>query len=173
MLRSTGIGWDLRKNYTYEYYDKNFVFYVPVGSNGDCYDRYLIRVEEMRQSCLIMLQCLGFMGDGCIQTVNKKVGVSSRVDMRNSMEALINHFKLFSEGMRVPVGEVYIGVEAPKGEFGIFMVSEGHAAPFRCRIRAPGFFHLQGLNRMTAGHMLADVITVIGTQDIVFGEIDR
>lgn len=172
MLRGSGIVWDLRKHQPYEVYDQ-LDFDIPVGKNGDCYDRYLIRVEEMRQSLRIINQVIEKMPAGPVKADDKKVTPPSREDMKHSMEALIHHFKLFTEGYHVPQGETYAAVEAPKGEFGVYLVADGSNKPYRCRIKAPGFAHLQGLDFMTKGHMLADVVTVIGTQDIVFGEIDR
>jgi NADH-quinone oxidoreductase subunit D len=172
MLRGSGIAWDLRKSQPYDVYDK-LNFEVPVGLNGDCYDRYLVRVEEMYQSINIIKQCCEDMPDGPVTTLDPKISKPSRDLMKTSMEALINHFKLFTEGYKVPAGEVYFPVEAPKGEFGVFLKSDGSNKPYRCYIRAPGFAHLQGIDFMTQGHMIADVVTVISTMDIVFGEIDR
>jgi len=171
MLRGSGIYWDLR-NLGYEVY--NLVnFDIPVGFYGDCYDRYLLRVEEMRQSLYIIAQCLDKLPIGYIKVDDHKLIAPSRANMKFSMEALIHHFKLYTEGFLVKTGEVYVAVEAPKGEFGVFLVSDGTNKPYRCRIRAPGFFHLQALDCMSRGHMIADLVTIIGTQDIVFGEIDR
>lgn len=172
MLRGSGIAWDLRKTQPYDVYEE-LEFDIPVGIRGDCYDRYVIRVEEMRQSLRIIMQCLNKMPDGVIKTDDRKISPPSRVDMKESMESLIHHFKLYSEGYVVPVGETYTAVEAPKGEFGVFLVSDGSSRPYRCKIKSPGFAHLQGLDLMTKGHMIADVVTMIGTQDIVFGEVDR
>jgi len=172
MLRGSGIAWDLRKTQPYDVYDK-MDFQIPVGSRGDCYDRYLIRVEEMRQSLRIILQCLQEMPQGEIKTDDRKITPPSRAHMKSSMESLIHHFKLYTEGFSVPAGETYTAVEAPKGEFGVYLVSNGTNRPYRCKIRAPGFAHLQGLDFMAKNHMLADVVTIIGTQDIVFGEVDR
>ena len=172
MLRGSGIAWDLRKSQPYDVYDK-LDFDIPIGLNGDSYDRYLVRVAEMYQSINIIKQCCEDMPDGAIKTLDPKISNPSRNEMKNSMEALINHFKLFTEGYRVPKGEVYFPIEAPKGEFGVFLVSDGSNKPYRCYIRAPGFAHLQGIDFMTKGHMLADVVVVISTMDIVFGEIDR
>jgi NADH-quinone oxidoreductase subunit D len=174
MLRGSGVAWDLRKKQPYEVYDL-LDFDVPVGRNGDCYDRYLVRVEEMRQSNRIIRQCVEWLRNnpGPVMTDNHKVAPPSRVDMKTSMEALIHHFKLFTEGFHVPEGEAYSAVEHPKGEFGIYLVSDGANKPYRLKIRAPGFAHLQGLDEMSRGHMIADAVTIIGTQDIVFGEIDR
>jgi NADH dehydrogenase (ubiquinone) Fe-S protein 2 len=172
MLRGSGISWDLRKSQPYEIYSK-LDFSVPVGSSGDCYDRYLIRVEEMRQSLRILEQCIAGMPEGTIKSPNYKLTAPSRAEMKNSMEAVIHHFKFFSEGFCVPHGETYTSTEAPKGEFGIYLISNNTEKPYRCKIKAPGFGHLQALNEMAKGHMIADVVTIIGTQDIVFGEVDR
>nr|YP_009730083.1 NADH dehydrogenase subunit 7 [Leucocryptos marina]BBQ05413.1 NADH dehydrogenase subunit 7 [Leucocryptos marina] len=172
MLRGSGIDWDLRKDRPYEVYDK-LSFKVPVGTAGDCYDRYLIRVQEMRESLGIILQCLNDMPEGPIKSTDSKYVAPSRFSMKNDMESLIHHFKFYTEGFNITSGQVYQAVEAPKGEFGVFLVSDGSARPYRCKIRAPGFAHLQGLDVMAQGHMLADVVTIIGTQDIVFGEVDR
>ena len=174
MLRGSGVEWDLRKKQPYEVYDL-LDFDVPVGTNGDCYDRYLVRVEEMRQSNRLIKQCIEWLRNhpGPVMVDNHKIAPPSRVDMKSNMEELIHHFKLFTEGMRVPAGESYASVEHPKGEFGIYLVSDGANKPYRLKIRAPGFAHLQALDEMSRGHMLADVVTIIGTQDIVFGEIDR
>jgi NADH-quinone oxidoreductase subunit D len=174
MLRGSGVEWDLRKNQPYEVYDL-LDFDIPVGVNGDCYDRYLVRVEEMRQSNRIIKQCVEWLrnNSGPVISANHKVAPPSRVDMKSNMEDLIHHFKLFSEGFHVPVGEAYVGIEHPKGEFGIYLVSDGANKPYRMKIRAPGYAHLQGLDEMAKGHMIADAVTIIGTQDIVFGEIDR
>ena len=174
MLRGSGVEWDLRKKQPYEVYDL-LDFDIPVGRNGDCYDRYLVRVEEMRQSNRIVRQCIEWLRNhpGPVMTGNHKVAPPSRVDMKSNMEELIHHFKLFTEGMHVPEGEAYAAVEHPKGEFGIYLVSDGANKPYRLKIRAPGFVHLQALDEMARGHMIADVVTIIGTQDIVFGEIDR
>jgi NADH-quinone oxidoreductase subunit D len=174
MLRGSGIEWDLRKKQPYEVYDL-LDFDIPVGTNGDCYDRYLVRIEEMRQSNRIIKQCIEWLrnNSGPVMVDNHKVAPPSRVDMKTNMEELIHHFKLFTEGMRVPAGESYAAIEHPKGEFGIYLVSDGANKPWRLKIRAPGFAHLHALDEMARGHMLADVVTIIGTQDIVFGEIDR
>ena len=174
MLRGSGIEWDLRKKQPYEVYDL-MDFDIPVGVNGDCYDRYLVRVEEMRQSNRIVKQCVEWLrnNSGPVMTDNHKVAPPSRVDMKSNMEELIHHFKLFTEGFHVPQGEAYAAVEHPKGEFGIYLISDGANKPYRLKIRAPGFAHLEGLNEMAKGHMIADAVTIIGTQDIVFGEIDR
>lgn len=172
LLRGSGIPWDLRKTQPYEIYDR-INFDIPVGTNGDCYDRYLIRVNEMRQSAHIINQCLNNMPEGPIKVDNNKISVPSKLYMKQSMESLIHHFKLYTEGFSVLPGETYAAIEAPKGEFGVFLVSNGTNRPYRCKVRAPGVFHLQGLDFMSKGHMLADVVTIIGTQDIVFGEVDR
>ncbi|MBM5782008.1 MAG: NADH-quinone oxidoreductase subunit D [Pelagibacterales bacterium] len=172
MIRGSGVAWDLRKSQPYEIYSE-LDFDVPIGKNGDSYDRYLIRVAEMRESIKLIKQCLAKMPKGPIMTSDRKVAPPKRSEMKHSMESLINHFKLFTEGYHVPKGEAYACVEAPKGEFGVYIISEGGNKPYRCRLRAPGFAHLQGLEFMVKGHMLADVVTVISTQDIVFGEIDR
>jgi NADH dehydrogenase (ubiquinone) Fe-S protein 2 len=172
MLRGSGVAWDIRKTEPYDGYDR-MEFAVPVGTRGDCYDRYMIRVEEMRESLRIIAQCLDAMPTGPVRVDDRKITPPSRGDMKHSMEALIHHFKYYTEGVVVPAGEVYVPVEAPKGEFGVYLVSNGTHRPYRCKIRAPGFAHLQGLDFMARGHMLADVVTMIGTQDIVFGEVDR
>ncbi|MGY8525018.1 NADH-quinone oxidoreductase subunit D [Paracidovorax citrulli] len=174
MLRGSGIAWDLRKMQPYEVYDK-MDFDVPVGEGGDCYSRYLVRVEEMRQSNRIIKQCIDWLrrNPGPVMSDNHKVTPPSRGDMKSNMEELIHHFKLFTEGIRVPEGETYAAVEHPKGEFGIYAVSDGANKPYRLKIRAPGFPHLAALDEMARGHMIADAVTIIGTQDIVFGEIDR
>jgi NADH dehydrogenase (ubiquinone) Fe-S protein 2 len=172
MLRGSGINWDLRKDRPYEVYEK-LSFNVPVGTAGDCYDRYLIRVQEMRESLSLILQCLNDMPEGPVKSTDTKYVAPSRFSMKNDMESLIHHFKFFTEGFNIAPGQVYQAVEAPKGEFGVFLVSDGSGRPYRCKIRAPGFAHLQGLDVMARGHMLADVVTIIGTQDIVFGEVDR
>jgi len=172
MLRGSGVAWDLRKNNSYEVYNR-VNFNIPVGKNGDCYDRYLIRVYEMYESLNIIKQCLTSMPSGLIKLNDKKITPPERADMKYSMESLIHHFKLYSEGFNVPENETYACVEAPKGEFGVYLVSDGSNKPYRCKIKAPGFLHLQSLNSMSKGHMIADVVTIIGTQDIVFGEIDR
>jgi len=174
MLRGSGVAWDLRKKQPYEVYDL-VDFDIPVGRNGDSYDRYLVRVAELRQSNRIIKQCIEWLRNnpGPVMTTNHKVAPPHRVQMKSQMEDLIHHFKLFTEGMHVPPGEVYAAVEHPKGEFGVFIVSDGANKPFRLKLRAPGFAHLQALDEMARGHMIADVVTLIGTQDIVFGEIDR
>jgi len=172
MLRGSSVAWDLRKAQPYDGYE-TLEFDIPVGKNGDCYDRYLCRVEEMRQSVRIIEQCLADMPDGPVSTPNNKYVPPSRGQMKNSMEALIHHFKLYTEGFHVPAGETYTAVEAPKGEFGVYLVADGSNQPYRCKIRAPGYAHLQGIDFMCEGHMLADSVAIIGSQDIVFGEIDR
>jgi len=174
MLRGSGIAWDLRKKQTYEVYDR-VEFDIPVGVNGDCYDRYLVRVEEMRQSNRIIRQCVEWLrqNPGPVILDDHKIVPPKRVEMKDDMESLIHHFKLFTEGYCVPEGEAYAAVEHPKGEFGCYLISDGSNKPFRVKIRAPGFAHLSAMNEMVSGHMLADVVAVIGTQDIVFGEIDR
>ncbi|XP_065056726.1 NADH-ubiquinone oxidoreductase 49 kDa subunit-like [Rhopilema esculentum] len=172
MLRGSGIKWDLRKSQPYDAYDQ-VEFDVPVGKHGDCYDRYLCRVEEMRQSMNIIHQCLNKMPEGPIKVDDAKVSPPKRSEMKDSMEALIHHFKLYTEGYNVPPGCTYSAIEAPKGEMAVYLVSDGTNKPYRCKIRAPGFFHLASLDFMSKGHMLADVVAIIGTQDIVFGEVDR
>jgi NADH-quinone oxidoreductase subunit D len=172
MLRGSGIPWDLRKAQPYDVYEK-IDFDVVVGKNGDCYDRYLCRIEEMRQSVKMIRQCLQQMPGGPVKTADRKVAPPSRGDMKRSMEALIHHFKLYTEGYHVPAGETYTAVEAPKGEFGVYLVSDGTNKPYRCKIRAPGFAFLQATDYMSRGHMLADVVAIIGSLDIVFGEVDR
>ena len=172
MLRGSGVYWDLRKSQPYEIYDK-LNFEIPVGTNGDCYDRYLIRVFEMKESLKIIEQCLNLMPKGYVKTNDFKISPPSRFEIKQSMEALIHHFKLYSEGYYVPKGEAYSAVEHPKGEFGVSIVSDGSNKPYRCKIKAPGFIHLQALDFLARGHLLADVVTIIGTLDIVFGEIDR
>jgi NADH-quinone oxidoreductase subunit D len=174
MLRGSGIAWDLRKKQPYEVYDR-LDFDIPIGTNGDCYDRYLVRVQEMRESNKIIKQCVDWLrkNPGPVISSDHKVAPPSRENMKANMEELIHHFKLFTEGFHVPAGEVYSAVEHPKGEFGIYLVSDGANKPYRLKIRAPGFSHLAALDEMSRGHMIADVVTIIGTQDIVFGEIDR
>jgi len=174
MLRGSGVEWDLRKKQPYEVYDR-VEFDIPVGVEGDCYDRYLVRIEEMRQANHIIKQCIDWLrkNPGPVMADTHKITPPKREAMKQNMEELIHHFKLFTEGMHVPVGEVYSAVEHPKGEFGIYLVSDGANKPYRMKIRAPGYPHLAGLNEMSRGHMLADVVAIIGTQDIVFGEIDR
>ena len=172
MLRGSGIAWDLRKSNPYEVYEK-MDFDIPIGKNGDCYDRYLVRVEEIKQSIKIIKQCLSKMPRGNVQVADPRISPPTRAEMKTSMEALISHFKFFTEGMDVPPGETYTAVEAPKGEFGVNLISDGSNKPYRCYIRAPGFAHLQGLDFMSKKHMLADAVAIIGSMDIVFGEIDR
>jgi NADH-quinone oxidoreductase subunit D len=172
MLRSTGVAWDLRRAQPYECYS-DLDFKIPVGKNGDCFDRYLMRMEEMRQSNLIMKQCIEKMPTGPASSADKKIVPPKRGEMKRSMEALIHHFKLFTEGYHVPAGEVYAAVEAPKGEFGVYLVADGTNKPYRCKIRAPSYAHLQAVDFLSKGHMLADVSAVVGSLDIVFGEIDR
>jgi len=172
MLRGSGINWDLRKSQPYDLYS-NFEFDVPVGTNGDCYDRYLIRVFEMRESLKIVEQCLNNLPTGIILSDDKKFAVPSRSELKQSMESLIHHFKLYSQGFVVPHNETYIASEAPKGEFGVYLIANNTNRPYRCKIKAPGFAHLQALDFMSKGHLIADVVTIIGTQDIVFGEVDR
>jgi NADH-quinone oxidoreductase subunit D len=174
MLRGSGVEWDLRRKQPYEVYER-MEFGIPVGVNGDCYDRYLVRIEEMRQSNAIVKQCIEWLrrNPGPVITGNHKVAPPSRIEMKTNMEELIHHFKLFTEGVHVPEGEAYAGIEAPKGEFGIYLVSDGANKPYRVKIRAPGFPHLAAIDEMAKGHMIADVVAIIGTQDIVFGEIDR
>jgi NADH dehydrogenase (ubiquinone) Fe-S protein 2 len=172
MLRGSGVSWDLRKTQPYEIYSE-LDFSIPIGNSGDCYDRYLIRLEEMRQSLKIIQESLRLLEEGPIKTPNYKVSPPSRTLMKNSMEAVIHHFKFYTEGLVLPFGETYTATEAPKGEFGVYLVSNNTERPYRCKIKAPGFGHLQILNDMAKGHMIADVVTIIGTQDIVFGEIDR
>jgi NADH-quinone oxidoreductase subunit D len=174
MLRGSGVAWDLRKSEPYEGYE-SFDFDVPIGLNGDCYDRYLCRVEEMKQSLKIMLQCLDRLEKtpGPVLTEDGKLAPPRRGEMKRSMEALIHHFKLYTEGFHVPAGDVYAHVEAPKGEFGVYLVADGTNKPYRCKIRAPGFAHLQAMDWMNRGHMIADVAAILGSLDIVFGEVDR
>ncbi len=174
MLRGSGVAWDLRKKQPYETYSA-LNFDIPIGKNGDCYDRYLVRVEEMRQSNRIILQCIEWLrkNPGPVMVNDAKVAPPSRTVMKESMEALIHHFKLFTEGYTIPAGEAYAAVEHPKGEFGVYLVSDGANKPYRLKIRAPGFSHLAALNEMSRGHMIADVVSILSSQDIVFGEIDR
>ncbi|HTY70122.1 MAG TPA: NADH-quinone oxidoreductase subunit D [Alphaproteobacteria bacterium] len=172
MLRGSGMAWDLRKAQPYDVYDK-MDFDIPIGKNGDCFDRYLVRVEEMRQSLKIIRQALAQMPGGPVRVNDRKVAPPPRAEMKRSMEALIHHFKLYTEGYHVPPGETYTVVEAPKGEFGVYLVADGTNRPYRCKIRAPGFAFLQAMDFMAKGHMLADVVAIIGSMDIVFGEIDR
>ena len=172
MLRGSGVSWDLRKTQPYDVYS-SIDFDVPVGTNGDCFDRYLIRIEEMRQSLRIISQCINTIPEGPVKSSDAKIVTPSRSQVKNSMESLIHHFKLHTEGFSVPSGETYSATEAPKGEFGVFLISNGSNKPYRCKIKAPGFNHLQALDFMSNGHLVADVVTIIGTQDIVFGEVDR
>jgi NADH-quinone oxidoreductase subunit D len=172
MLRASGVAWDLRKAQPYDGYE-NYDFDVPVGKNGDCYDRYLVRVEEMRQSVRLIEQAIARLPGGPVKTDDKKVTPPSRGEMKRSMEALIHHFKLYTEGFHVPAGETYTAVEAPKGEFAVYLVADGTNRPYRCKIRAPGFAFLQAMDFLSKGHMLADAVAIIGSMDIVFGEVDR
>jgi len=174
MLRGSGVAWDLRKKQPYEVY-ADLDFDIPVGTNGDCYDRYLVRIEELRQSGRILKQCVKWLRDnpGPVMLDDRKLAPPSRVEMKDDMESLIHHFKLFTEGYTVPAGEAYAAVEHPKGEFGVYVIADGANKPYRVKVRTAGFAHLSAMNEMVAGHMLADVVAVIGTQDIVFGEIDR
>jgi NADH-quinone oxidoreductase subunit D len=172
MIRASGIAWDLRKSQPYEIYDQ-LDFDIPIGKNGDCYDRYLVRMAEMRESLKIIHQCLDKMPAGPIMTDNRKVAPPPRAEMKQSMEALIHHFKLYTEGFHVPAGEVYAAVEAPKGEFGVYLISDGTNRPYRCKIRAPSFAFLQATDFLARGHLLSDLVAIIGSMDIVFGEIDR
>ncbi len=176
MVRGSGAAWDLRKAQSYECYDE-LEFAIPVGKNGDCYDRYCIRMEEMRQSVRIMRQCIDRLrapqGQGAVTVTDNKIVPPRRPEMKRSMEALIHHFKLYSEGFHVPAGEVYAAVEAPKGEFGVYLIADGTNKPYKCKIRAPGFAHLQAMDFLCRGHMLADISAVLGSLDIVFGEVDR
>jgi NADH-quinone oxidoreductase subunit D len=172
MLRGSGVPWDLRKSQPYDVYGR-MDFDIPVGKTGDCFDRYLVRVEEMRQSLRIIKQCIDEMPGGPVRTQDNKIAPPSRGEMKQSMEALIHHFKLYTEGYRVPEGETYTAVEAPKGEFGVYLVADGTNKPYRCKIRAPGFAFLQATDFLSKGHMLADMVAIVGSMDIVFGEIDR
>jgi len=174
MLRGSGVEWDLRKKQPYAVYDR-MQFDIPVGVNGDCYDRYLVRMEEMRQANRIVAQCARWLrqNPGPVIVVNHKVAPPDRESMKTNMEELIHHFKLFTEGMHVPVGEAYAAIEHPKGEFGVYIVSDGANKPYRVKLRPPDFAHLAALDEMARGHMIADVVAIIGTQDIVFGSIDR
>jgi NADH-quinone oxidoreductase subunit D len=176
MVRGSGAAWDLRKAQPYECYAE-LDFDIPVGKNGDCYDRYLIRMEEMRQSVRIMKQVIARLnapeGKGLVSSDDGKIVPPKRAEMKRSMEALIHHFKLYTEGYHVPAGEVYAAVEAPKGEFGVYLVADGTNKPYRCKIKAPGFAHLSGMDHMSRGHMLADITAILGSLDIVFGEVDR
>lgn len=172
MLRGSGISWDLRKERPYDAYDR-VEFDVPIGTKGDCFDRYVCRTEEMRQSLRIIVQCIDQMPDGPVKVDDFKIVAPPRTVMKESMEALIHHFKLFSEGFSVPSGETYTVIEAPKGEFGVYLVSDGSNRPYKCKIRPPGYSHLAAVDKLTRGHMIPDVVAVIGTCDVVFGEIDR
>ncbi len=176
MVRGSGAAWDLRKAQPYECYAE-MDFDIPIGKNGDCYDRYLIRMEEMRQSVRIMRQCIAKLrepdGQGPVVVQDNKIAPPRRGEMKRSMEALIHHFKLYTEGVHVPAGEVYAAVEAPKGEFGVYLVADGSNKPYKCKIRAPGFAHLQAMDFICRGHLLADISAVLGSLDIVFGEVDR
>ena len=174
MLRGSGVEWDLRKKQPYEVYDR-LDFDIPVGVNGDCYDRYLVRIEEMRQSNRLIKQCVDWLrrNPGPVISDDHKIAPPSRVAMKTNMEELIHHFKLFTEGMHVPAGEAYAGIEHPKGEFGIYLVSDGANKPYRMKIRSPSFAHLSAMDELSRGHMLADAVAIIGTMEIVFGEIDR
>jgi len=171
-IRGSGLPWDLRKSQPYEVYDR-MAFDVPVGKNGDCYDRFMVRIEEMKQSLRIIKQCLQEMPEGPIASLDRKVVPPKRGEMKRSMEALIHHFKLYTEGFHVPAGEVYVATESPKGEFGIYLVADGTNKPYRCKIRPTGFSHLQAMDFLCKGHMLADAPAVLGSLDIVFGEVDR
>ena len=172
MMRGSGISWDLRKSQPYDCYNQ-IDFKIPIGKNGDCYDRYLCRLEEMRESVKIINQCLSNMPKGPIKTQDGKISPPPKKEIKESMEALIHHFKLFTEGYRVEKDEIYTAVEAPKGEFGVYLISDGSSKPYKCKIRAPGFSHLQAMDYLIKGHMLADVPAVLGSMDIVFGEVDR
>ena len=172
MLRGSGVAWDLRKSQPYDCYEQ-LEFKIPIGKNGDCYDRYLCRIEEMRESVNIINQCLVKLPKGPVKTQDAKITPPSKKELKNSMEALIHHFKLFTEGYRVNKDEIYTAVEAPKGEFGVYLISDGSNKPYKCKIKAPGFSHLQAMNYLIKGHMLADVPAVLGSMDIVFGEVDR
>ena len=172
MLRGSGFNWDLRKSQPYEIYTE-LSFDTPIGQNGDCYDRYVIRILEMKESLKIIKQCLNKIPFGSIKTSNKKISFPSRSDFKNSMESLIHHFKLSTEGVNIKPSETYTATEAPKGEFGVYLISNGTNRPYKCKIKAPGFSHLQALEHMSKGHLIADIVTIIGTQDIVFGEVDR
>jgi NADH-quinone oxidoreductase subunit D len=172
VLRGSGVPWDLRRSQPYDVYDR-MEFEIPVGTNGDCYDRFMVRVEEVRQSARIMKQCLQQMPEGLVASTDTKVVPPRRAEMKTSMEALIHHFKLYTEGFHVPAGEVYVATESPKGEFGVYLVADGTNRAYRCKIRPTGFSHLQAMDMMTKGHMLADVTAILGSLDIVFGEVDR
>ena len=172
MLRGSGVSWDLRKSQPYEIYNE-LDFEIPVGEKGDCYDRYLIRIFEMRESLKIIEQCLNKIPSGPIKSNDNKLTPPSRSEFKQSMESLIHHFKIYTQSFTIPSNETYVGTEAPKGEFGVYLVADGSNRPYRCKIKSPGFSHLQGLDFMSKGHLIADVVTIIGTQDIVFGEVDR
>ena len=172
VLRGSGVAWDLRKSQPYDVYDR-MEFDVPVGTSGDCYDRFMVRVEEVRQSARIMRQCLNEMPEGPVASTDRKIVPPKRAEMKQSMEALIHHFKLYTEGFHVPAGEVYVATESPKGEFGVYLVSDGTNKPYRCKIRPTAFSHLQAMDFMTKGHMLPDATAILGAIDIVFGECDR
>ena len=172
MLRGSGVPWDLRKSQPYECYEQ-LEFKIPIGKNGDCYDRYLCRIEEMKESVKIINQCLANIPKGPIKSMDGKISPPPKKELKESMEALIHHFKLFTEGYRVDNDEIYTAVEAPKGEFGVYLISDGSSKPYKCKIRAPGFSHLQAMDYLIKGHMLADVPAVLGSMDIVFGEVDR
>jgi NADH-quinone oxidoreductase subunit D len=172
LIRAAGIPWDIRRSQPYDVYDR-MEFDVPVGTRGDCYDRFMVRVEEVYQSARIMKQCLAEMPDGPVMTLDRKVGPPKRAEMKQSMEALIHHFKLYTEGFHVPAGEVYVATESPKGELGVYLVSDGSNKPYRCKIRPTAFSHLQAMDFMSRGHMLADITAILGAMDIVFGECDR
>jgi NADH-quinone oxidoreductase subunit D len=172
MLRASGVPWDLRKSQPYEIYDQ-LDFDIPIGKHGDCYDRYLVRMAEMRESLKLIRQCLDKMPEGPVMTSDRKVAPPPRAEMKRSMEALIHHFKLYTEGFHIPAGEVYAAVEAPKGEFGVYLIADGTNRPYRCKIRAPSYAFLQATDFLSQGHMLADVVAIIGSLDVVFGEIDR
>jgi NADH-quinone oxidoreductase subunit D len=172
MLRGSGVAWDLRKSQPYEVY-KEISFKIPVGVKGDYFERYIIRFFVMRESINIIFQCLVMIKTGPVQSLDSKIVPPKREKIKSSMEALIHHFKFYSEGFYLPKKEAYVGIEAPKGEFGVYLASDGTNKPYRCKVRAPGFSHLQGLDFMAKKHLLADVVTIIGTLDIVFGEVDR
>lgn len=172
LLRSTGVAWDLRKNTPYEIYDK-LKFNIPISTAGDCYDRYLLRIEEIRQSISIIEQCIYYIPEGHNKHKIYKITPPTRSILKNSMEGLIHHYKLYSEGFIIPKNETYVGVEAPKGEFGVYLISNNNNQPYRCKIRSPGFIHLQGIDYLARNHLISDIVTIIGTLDVVFGEIDR